>query len=602
MKATAFIPRRWLLALTVSLAATCSGIHGRAQTLTQTLPLRPGWNAIWLEVDPADPGPGQVFAGLPVSSVWTWAERVTSAEFIEDVSEGSFGRAAWLGWYPPSRPESVLGNLHAIQGNRAYLIHVQGASVVTLRVAGRPALRSLAWAPDAFNLRGFNVDPARPPSFVDFFRGSKAHYDAAAAPGERMRIYRLGAAGQWTLVGEGAGESMQRGEACWVFCRGGSSYAGPMEVRPQIGDGLDFGEQLDSLNLTLRNCTGAPLTLSIDDLALAGTRALAYGVFDAAEGMTWPKLLAPVQLAIPAESERQLRIALRRPDFAADTHETVVAVRDGSGTLVWVPVTAKLGARSLAGLWVGSATLDAVSEANSGVLATNELTGEVTREDQNLAPTPVRSAFNLRLLIHVDTAGRARLLKEVIQMWREGTYTNDAGGSRVVDKPGGYVLVTDPRLIPQFQGATLRDGVAVGRRLSSVGFDFDGSHTNAVALSGVFATNQTLRGTLLVGPDLPTNPFRHKYHPDHDDLDANFDRITNAVAREVYAVAREIELQVSPQDPAGANPPDYGSTQLAGTYRETLTGLHKRPIAVAGKFRLRRVSQIDTLNPSPVPD
>ena len=43
-------------------------------------------------------------------------------------------------------------------------------------------------------------------------------------------------------------------------------------------------------------------------------------------------------------------------------------------------------------------------------------------------PTPTKSEFKLRLLLHVDNTGQARLLKEVVQMWRDGTYTNDASG------------------------------------------------------------------------------------------------------------------------------------------------------------------------------
>ena len=40
--------------------------------------------------------------------------------------------------------------------------------------------------------------------------------------------------------------------------------------------------------------------------------------------------------------------------------------------------------------------------------------------------TPTRSPFDLRVIVHVDATGHPYLLKEVIQMWQNGTSTNDA--------------------------------------------------------------------------------------------------------------------------------------------------------------------------------
>src|SRR5262245_60496375 len=85
-----------------------------AQEVTQVISLRPGWNAVYLEVQPANNAPGVVFGNLPVASVWTHAQRVTSADFIQDASEQDFKEAGWLGWFHPSRPEAFLGNLGAV--------------------------------------------------------------------------------------------------------------------------------------------------------------------------------------------------------------------------------------------------------------------------------------------------------------------------------------------------------------------------------------------------------------------------------------------------------------------------------------------------------
>ena len=45
-----------------------------------------------------------------------------------------------------------------------------------------------------------------------------------------------------------------------------------------------------------------------------------------------------------------------------------------------------------------------------------------------------------------------------------------------------------------------------------------------------------------------------------------------------------------------SNEPSWGSSVLGGTYLETLTGPHSRPIYIKGKFLITRVSNIGTLN------
>jgi hypothetical protein len=183
-------------------------------------------------------------------------------------------------------------------------------------------------------------------------------------------------------------------------------------------------------------------------------------------------------------------------------------------------------------------------------------------------------------------------------MWRNGSYTNDSNGSQVVDRAGEFILLTDDSLIPMFEGAGVRDGVPVGRRLSTVGYDFPGGTTNNVAnLSGTFAIGQTITGTLTMPYDSPTNPFKHRYHPDHDNLTARFD----GPAVESYATSRQIELTFAASPPTGPPTTEFGYSEMGGTYRETVTGIHKNPIHTSGTFRLTRVSLIASLNPSPTP-
>jgi hypothetical protein len=571
-------------------------ISARAQDVTQFFNLQAGWNSIYLEVEPADNTTSTLFSGRPVSSVWTRAERISSVDFIQDASEDAFNQAGWLGWFHPSRPEAFLGNLFAVHANRAYLIKADTA--FTLSVTGRPSIRQPGWAPDKFNLRGFPIDAAAPPTFKGFFRFSGAHFDTAQ---DRLRgVYRMAVNGQWAAVGNG--DVMRNGEACWVFCQGASEYVAPLEVTVSLGDGLDYGLELDELPVGLRNRGTSAQALTLR--GLGGATALSVRQFNPTVGYVWSALPSPYALNLGGGATENLRLALRRSVLTSANYAAVLEIRDGAGTRHWLPVSgekllATAGAlrpqgvpglhapideaKERAGLWLGTATINAVGEAHAA---------------NPTVPTPTKSEFNLRLLIHVDRDGQTRLLKEVIQMWRDGTYTNDATGNRVMEQPGQYVLLTDETRIGLFQGAGVRDGESVGRRISTIGFDFPGGPTNNfLNLSGFFTMGQTLSGTLSQGHDEPTNPFKHKYHPDHDNLTARFD----GPAVEAYATTRQIELEILATPPPGTSAPDYGYNTIGGNFRETISGLHKTNLFVRGTFVLRRQSLIADLNPSPTP-
>jgi len=567
-----------LLLCLSSLSAAAS-----SPVVQQNFQLRPGWNAIWLEAQPADNATESVFANLPVASVWTRAERLSSVDFIQSPSEQTFNEAGWLGWFPPSRPEAFLGNLFTVQANRAYLIKLTNDTLINWSVTGRPSLRASEWVPDSYNLRGLPVDPSLPPTFLNFFRPSKAHYYISA--GALQKIYRL-SGGQWTVVAPG--DTIVAGEAYWIYTKGASDYVAPLKVRVDLGDGLDYGLDLTELNLRIANQSAGPLNVTVLESGVSGAPALSYYQLNPALGSQWPALPAPLNVSSAAGSETRLRLAVRRQDITGSDYSSVLQIRDSAGTRFLVPVSASKGAgvpgiHARAGLWVGTATIKAVSEPHTANATT---------------PTPTKSQLNLRLIIHVGENGQTRLLKEVLQMWRDGTFTNDASGNRVVAKPGQHVLLTDDTLIPLFQGAAVRDGESVGRRLSTIGYDFPaGSANNSLGLSGAFAIGQSLSGTLTLPFDHPTNPFKHKFHPDHDNLDARFDE----PATEAYTTTRQIRLDFAASPPDGPAVPDFGYNEMGGTYSETITGIHKNAIYVSGTFRLTRVSLIAELNPSPTP-
>jgi len=601
--------------------ALAGGLAHAAPTTTQTLVLQPGWNAVHIEVLPTNTRLSTVFAAVPLDSIWTYENLLGSPEFVQEVSEESLTRAGWLSWVPTNRVDSFQNTLFHLQVNRSYLVKYTGDTPATLTLSGRPSLRTRPWQPDAFNFRGLPVDPALSPTFLTFFRPSTAHYTAATG---LQPIYRLNATGAWQPVA--TTDLVRSGEAYWIYTKGGSEYVAPFTAAMERGDGLDFDVIYKELPLLLGNLGTSAVNATVRDLGSPVANPLSYAVELAEQPLSWPTLPSPLVRSLAAAEAVRERLAVRRIDMTSDLFETVLEITDGRGTRHLLPVSvarttadatagssstgraragtarqaASLEAQAHAGLWVGTASLNAISEAHSGplttnlsqgftiqletnavsrIVTTNVIPNSVVRSSVSLTPTPTASEFNLRLLLHVDASGQTRLLKEVIEMWQDGTTATDASGTTIVTQPGRTVLVTDESLIGQFSGVSARDGVPVGRRLSTAGFDFAGTE---LPMSGDFAMGSTVIGTNLMSDTFARNPFKHRYHPDH---------------QKGFNLRRVIELEVSPPPPNAS--PGYGERTLQGVYRETVTGLHRTNIVVRGTFRLNRVTTAATLNAQP---
>jgi len=567
-----------------ALALLVSAGRAYGQSVTQTFQLRNGWNSIWLEVEPTNAEIGTVFASLPLSSVWTYVPQQSTVEFIQDQSEDLFNQPGWLPHFPPQRPEVFLTRLHTVHALKAYLVKLTNGPR-TLTITGRPVVRAVKWVPDSFNLRGFPVNPARLPTFNTFFGPSAAHAG--------QRIYQLRDNGQWTLVTPG--ELMTHGEAYWAFCAGASTYPGPIGIKLEFGDGLDYGVVLNELVPRACNLDVSPRIVTIQTYPTQPVMPLCrFGI--AANRVQWLPLLPTFTFGIDPGAVLDIRTAIKRVDMPTNEMTSVLVVTDDIGTRYLVPVHAqKLGTarpnlagqpsdNPVAGLWVGTASVTNVNEVNSS---------------QPLRLTPTRSAFDLRLLVHVapDGAnGKPYLLQQVIQMWQNGTTTNDpVSGRAVTDRPGRFVLLTDDSLIPNFRGASLRDGVPVGRRFSTVDFAFS-SPTNILPMTGGWGGSQTASCNIELAPNHPTSPFKHRYHPDHDNLDPTY----QSFREEAYPIRRQIELQFTPSNPdrndQTAAALEYGYSVLGGIYRETITGLHRTNITATGTFRLTRVNNAPVLN------
>ncbi len=207
-------------------------------------------------------------------------------------------------------------------------------------------------------------------------------------------------------------------------------------------------------------------------------------------------------------------------------------------------------------------------------------------QESNTAVTPTSATFDMRVILHNDGDDNVKLLKEVYQMYKQ------ENSNRIP------VLLSSDHLIPDFQGP--------GLRISSIGTDFEGS---SIDCTGTFSLTDVLGCSISIAENHPTNPFLHRYHPDHDNWDARYekkypDNKDQGAPEESFAITRTITFTFEEKYPPGCEgtscrqfaPPGWGYSKTGGTYKEVVKGLHKDDITVTGSFELDRVSVIDRLD------
>lgn len=303
----------------------CAVTTGAIAATTQSINLQPGWNAVYLEVQPDSKAPATVFKDLPVESVWTWYDRNSSVEFIRDPSEGLWAQPGWS-VYTTSPEKAAAINLFAIFANRAYLIKLGGTQNVTWTVTGTPATGTTNWTPNSFNLTGFHVNPAAPPSFTTYLSSSPSHKDQA--------VYRLSTQGAWELIANPAATAIKSGEAYWVYCSGASTYQGPLTVHA-LGGAIDFGKTSAKSSITLTNNTAETRTVTITFKPSADW--FTYQHFNSGTGYYEYLKLDTKTIQLSAGRQTNLWLAVRRELFTTGQYQ-------GSGTL---EITDDIGSRSM---------------------------------------------------------------------------------------------------------------------------------------------------------------------------------------------------------------------------------------------------------------
>jgi hypothetical protein len=569
-----------------------------AQWVQQQIVLKPGWNAVFLEVEPTPNDCDGLLAGLPIESVWDLNRPAETAQFIQDPGTLIPGTEGWLTWFPHGHPMAGQGSLFALRDGRPYLIKSTNTQSITWTVTGKPSLRRLTWRTGTVNLVGFHVG-TQAPAFQSLFAGQ---------PGlTNQPVYALDASGVWRAVPDLTSGRPKAGEAYWVRCRLPSQATGTVLVEGTSREGLTFQPTATEQSIRIRNASTSSRNVSIRLLPSAtppngqtpsaGQVPLEYWRASySTTNFDWVPLSAPVTFAsLAAGQEWNVRLAVPGPAMLSmqpgSMWQGVLEVTDDLGTRWLVPIkagkssslsspgtlqaAAELDAPELAGLWIGDAVINAVSQP--------------ARTDNPNLPRPTGGKFTFRIIVHVDATGTARLLQEIFLVRKPPVLVPDEidPSSFHVEQPARTVAVTDEALIPGIIGNT----DLIGRRISSPVFAFN----QPVALSGSAFGAGTLQGSFTLDYDHPLNPFKHVFHPDHNNLDERFEQKLPE-GKESFTVARAASFEFTANDPLGLNPPGWGATEVGGIYRETITGLHRNVLQASGNFRLVRVLSTPTLN------
>lgn len=596
-----------------------------AQWIEQTFSLAPGYNTVYLELDPGDPDPDHVFAALADTAdrVWTWVgprELDCPTPGTPDCEPET--ETGWRQWVPPGNPASIANSLQQVVGGRAYVIFAAGGTQLAIR--GRPHGLAQRWR-RGDNVAGFHVT-STPPTFDDYLGASAAHAGTA--------IHQMNSTGALTPVDRGA--PIQPGRGYWVRSRGDTEYDGPITIGRLALSGLAYGETGTEQLVSVENLSATSRTVRFQVVpslpppaappglpAHAGPVPLRFRQYQSGPNTAYTmRELDGLQLTLgPADSAQDRAaitcISVHRQGLATTSgnalYQSVLSITDGSYRR-WIGASAAVP--GLAGLYLGAVQVNAVAwvQADARIIDPpppgdpywqNNPEPRLNPDGDFETPRPTPTTFDFPVLIHYDGASTYKLISQLTMLYRPATAT----------EPGRFVLATRScDGCDALRAGSILDGQPFAPRFASANFSFTHDLVNENTGGGF---GGQLDFQVVVDKADPLNPFRHRFHPDHDG-DRN---------GEVFTITRRITFDFTCPPPANVpESPGSGDVRLVGCYRETIggayecqtwngpgappnpcpddpqgnwqyvPGLHKRDINVAGTFELRRISNVATIN------
>lgn len=546
-----------------------------AQWRSMSVDLLPGYNSLWLDIAPSQSQSIDAFlAGrTDIDEIWCWLPGNPSSHFVENPESPLTSVEDWAVW---RRGDPANSTLNYWLGNYAYLIKVadSATSGAQLVFTGQPLMPHYEWKSSGLNFFGFPVasDSITWEQFLapspDLMAATIYRYvGGPLGPGNPVQVFNKRA------------EKLAPHQAYWIQSGQSSAFYGPLQVSV-VGttSGLDFGTTGTTRTLLIRNISTNPCSVTLREVASApapdGESPVAASVplrtqrFDGETG-AWVYEALPASgyaISVPANSSTQIRIAAQRglmDDPAGSVYQSLLEVTDDNATVrMFVPVSATVDSR--AGLWVGDATVNRVSNSR------------MYNADGNPVMEGTSQTFPLRLLLHIDATDQIRLLPEVFY--------------GVLASSGAT-------------GLCLSESEIASAHLPSA------VRLSAVNLPASYAVQPEAFGeevvfTVDIPFDDPHNPFLHTYHPDHDNFRQGSPLPENV---ESWSLIRQITLRFDLSGAMlGGGNPAWGTTLLGGTYDETLqirgdvidgnTQPWSRDVRATGIFMLRRLTNIDSIH------
>jgi len=575
------------------LLSLCPAVVALAEWRTETYTLKAGWNAIYPTVDASHTTLDTMLAAYPaILEVWRWQPERVDPRLPGNVAAVPVG-VEWSTWKAGVPEETTFDRLSA---NYGYLVKLaDNAPQQTLTVKGRATLPEVRWRGDGLHLAGFPViTTGTRPTFSTYLAPT-----AFALGNTEILRYNGGpiAANVNPVAAVPSVSRLERGQAYWIRVEKFSRYFGPLKIELGGGSAVGFGNRSDTERLVLTNETSANLTFTLSaaasEAAPAGQPAIAgtLPLLAEVDAETQFTPLGTRTITLAAKAVVQVRLLPDRTAMGGAVGSRFAALvklettAGLAGQQVFLPATAEVS--SPAGLWIGEVEITQVGSivrryerdaagntvqdaaGNPRVLEDLSTPGGATE-----LPTAARP-YPLRLLVHVNAAGQARLLAHVYQ---------GKLAAAPPETPLGLALQES-----SLDATALRQAV----RLSVAHLPLD----TVLPLNGSFVPGGALAGAnpLFSAHNAADNPFLHVYHPDHDNRDARFQNALPA-GRESFNISRQLTLTFDQSRPA-ESPATWGTTLLTGFYGETITGTTKADSAlrVRGPFVLHKVSDIATL-------
>ncbi len=550
-------------------------------TVSQRITLKPGWNAVYVEVAP-NASLDEVFADWPVKSVGFYdpASFLATRQFAQTWDSHGLSMNAIAMWH---RDYPEASQVDSIPAGTVCLAFSTNAANTTVTLVGVPAAPRMTWhvtnTNDVYNFVGFSLQAGESVSLSDYFRG----FDGNLLKGGCFKFSGRNPDKAPSITEVYSSTTVSDGDVLLVASDVQSDWSGALYVSPM--NGLDFGSDQSLAMFSVRNDGEDGRTVAIDMICdpaygeVFMPRAAVH-VRDAAVALTnaaWTALSddgnAVARKWLAAGETWRIEFGLDRAAFDTGARGRkfgallrVTDVDGASKMRVDVPLAGETSGESATsrtwpgGLWVADVEFNRIVTPGSTV------------------ETETGGTVKLRLPIHIDANGTVRLLQRVVtagEVAADGTYT--------------YRLYAGTAEMPATARQTMRiSAVCLPTEIPVV-----------EATGGLSATAPGgLTFEFTVAGDGATSLLRHPLHPQHDGLQWDFktpapsgDVFSNYkgdVKPETFSVRNEISLAFDLNGGEAAGTPEGTKS---GRVTWTLTTLMRQgPITLVGDMTLKRVS------------